>query len=78
MADNNHADGVDELVPDPQVLKEFCITPMTLWRWDRDPELDFPPPIIIRKRKFRMRRLLEAFKARMLRLAIETRNGKAA
>jgi hypothetical protein len=28
----------DELVPDPQVAREFSVTLMTLWRWDRDPK----------------------------------------
>ena len=49
---------------------------MTLWRWDHDPELaalGLPPPVIIRKRKFRVRRQLELFKQRMLRRAIEQR-----
>ncbi len=67
---------VDQLIPDPVVWKELGITPMTGWRYTHDPELDFPPPIKIRNRNFRSRLLLEAFKARMLRLAIETRNGK--
>ena len=61
----------DELVPDPIVCREFGISSMTLWRWDHDVELKFPPPIVIRKRKFRIRRQLEAFKQRLLRRAIE-------
>jgi hypothetical protein len=70
-----------ELVPDPQVIREFGITAMTLWRWDRDPllrELGWSPPIYIRRRKFRPRRALEAFKAAMLRRAIEARNDRSA
>jgi hypothetical protein len=46
----------DELVPDPQVSKELSVTLMTIWRWDRDPEmvaLGWPPPVYIRKRKYR-------------------------
>jgi hypothetical protein len=38
----------DTLVPDPQVQKEFGVTAMSIWRWDRDPELiklGWPPPI---------------------------------
>ena len=41
----------DTLVPDPQVQKEFGVTAMSIWRWDRDPELiklGWPPPIRIR------------------------------
>jgi hypothetical protein len=35
----------DDLVPDPKVILEFGVTAMTLWRWDQDPELGFPPPM---------------------------------
>ena len=31
--------GLDTLVPDPQVQKEFGVIAMSIWRWDRDPEL---------------------------------------
>jgi predicted DNA-binding transcriptional regulator AlpA len=63
----------DELVPDPQVCKEFGITAMTLWRWDHDEELDFPPPVKIRKKNYRSRQLLEQFKQRMVATAIAER-----
>jgi predicted DNA-binding transcriptional regulator AlpA len=63
----------DELVPDPQVCKEFGITAMTLWRWDHDAELDFPPPVKIRKKNYRSRQLLEKFKQRMITEAIAAR-----
>jgi hypothetical protein len=68
----------DQLVPDPKVLKEFSITAMSLHRWDSDEALGFPPAIKIRRRKFRSRRALEEFKARMIRRAIEARNDKSA
>jgi hypothetical protein len=64
---------VGELVPDPQVCREFQITSMTLWRWDHDPNLEFPPPIRIRKRKFRRRSALEIFKRQLVRNAIARR-----
>ena len=63
----------DNLIPDPIVCAEFGVTAMTLWRWTRDTELNFPPPIAIRNRNFRSRKQLEAFKARMLRKAIRQR-----
>ena len=66
----------DTLVPDPQVQKEFGVTAMSIWRWDRDPELiklGWPPPIRIRSRKFRSRIALENFKGVMARRAIEQR-----
>lgn len=64
---------VGELVPDPQVCREFHITSMTLWRWDHDPGLKFPPPIRIRGRKFRHRSALEVFKRQLVRNAIARR-----
>jgi hypothetical protein len=63
--------GPDELVPDPQVWKEFGVTSMTLYRWTNDPDLGFPPAIKIRKRNFRSRRALEAFKRRMVARALQ-------
>lgn len=60
------SDAPDSLVPDPQVWREFGISPMTGWRWTRDPTLGFPPPIKIRTRCFRSRRALEEFKRRMV------------
>jgi len=38
----------DTLVPDRVVRSDFQINAMTLWRWDHDPILQFPPPIAIR------------------------------
>jgi hypothetical protein len=67
----------DSLVPDPVVGAEFGVGPMGLNRWDSDAtmaELGWPPPIYIRKRKYRSRRKLEAFKEAMLRRSIRDRN----
>jgi hypothetical protein len=68
----------DDLVPDSRVRAEFGISQMTLWRWDRDPDLGFPPPAYIRRRKFRSRRALEAFKKRVQREGITKRKKAAA
>lgn len=38
---------------DPQVCKRYGVSAMTIWRWDRDERLGFPPPMRIRNRKFR-------------------------
>ena len=76
MPNINAGDQVDELVPDPQAAKELNISLMTVWRWDRDPELaalGWPPPVYIRKRKYRGRKLLEKFKSAALRRAIRAR-----
>jgi predicted DNA-binding transcriptional regulator AlpA len=54
-------------VSDPQVWKELGISSMTGWRWQRDPDLNFPPRIQIRGWNFRSRKQLERWKAEMLR-----------
>ena len=63
----------DPLVPDPQVAKEFGITRQSIYRWDRDAELGFPPKIQIQKRNYRSRQALDAFKDRLMRQAIRER-----
>jgi hypothetical protein len=70
---------VDTLVPDPLVAREMNINPITIWRWDSNPELaalGWPPPIRIRKRKYRSRKALEDFKAALVRRAISARRGR--
>ena len=63
-----------DLVPDPEVARDFRVTLVTLWRWDRDPKLGFPPAVKIRTRKYRVRKELEEFKERMMALAIAERS----
>jgi hypothetical protein len=61
----------DELVPDPQVWKEFGVTSMTGHRWTHDPDLNFPQPVKVRKRNYRSRAALEEFKARLVARALQ-------
>ena len=68
----------DRLVPDPEVWRELGITSMSGFRWERDPDLDFPPKIKVRGRNFRSRRMLEAFKEKLIRKALTDRAGRAA
>lgn len=63
----------DFLVPDPQVATEFSVSLMTLWRWDHDAALGFPPAVKIKGRKFRSRQQLDAFKARLFKQALAER-----
>jgi predicted DNA-binding transcriptional regulator AlpA len=51
------------LLPDHKVCERYCVSPMTLWRWDRDPQLNFPKAIRIRGRKYRDQGELDAFDA---------------
>jgi hypothetical protein len=61
------------LVPDPQIWREFGVTPMTGWRWTHDKALNFPQPIKIRNRCFRSRPQIEEFKERMMREGVRRR-----
>ena len=63
-------DLAEDLVPDPQVWREFGVTPVTGYRWTHDPDLDFPPPISIKGRNYRSREALTAFKERMVRKSL--------
>jgi hypothetical protein len=75
---------VDRLVPDPEVAREFGVTLMTLWRWDHDKAkiaLGWPPKIKHGKsnaRNYRHRSQIEAFKAKLLKLALAERTKAAA
>jgi hypothetical protein len=61
--DHMTAEEPDSFVPDIQVRRELGnITMTTLRKWERDPNLNFPPPIRILERNYRSRRLLEEFK----------------
>jgi hypothetical protein len=60
-------DILDQLIPDPQVWKEFGVSSMTGHRWTNDPDLDFPPIVKIRDRNYRSRKALEEFKRRRIR-----------
>jgi hypothetical protein len=57
---------IDFFVPDPIVAKEFGVTLMTIYRWDRDAKLaklGWPTRIKMHNgRNYRSRRELEAFK----------------
>src|SRR5262245_20605016 len=77
VAEPTEEESVDILVPDPQVWTEFGVTSMTLYRWTRDPKLNFPQPVKINGRCYRRRREIEAFKERLLRQAIATRASQA-
>jgi hypothetical protein len=67
---------VDNLVPDPVVAREFHVSLMAIWRWDRDPAkaaLGWPPKVQLGKRNYRHRSELEKFKANLLKRALATR-----
>jgi len=36
----------------PQVQQRYGISEMTMWRWEQNPELNFPKPMRVGRRKF--------------------------
>lgn len=68
------------LVRDAEVRVEFDLSDMGLWRWDHDEELrklGWPPPIVIRGRKYRSKEALDAFKKKLIDQAIANRKSAA-
>jgi hypothetical protein len=54
------------LIPDSKVCERYDVVPYTLWRWDHQkPELGFPKPVLINKRKHRFEHELDEFDARL-------------
>lgn len=46
-------------LPASAVQARYAITPMTLYRWLRDPEMGFPQPLVIRRRRLFQRDALD-------------------
>ena len=77
MSEDTEIAEIGALIPDLEVFADLRITPMTGWRWDRDPrmvELGWPPPIYRGRYKFRDSNLYRKFKANLVRQAIARRN----
>ena len=53
-----------ELMNSAQVCEFFAgISPMSLWRWQNNPDLGFPSPTMIRRRRYWRREEIERFAA---------------
>jgi predicted DNA-binding transcriptional regulator AlpA len=67
----------EQFLPDcPNVCAKYDITRGTLYRWDHDPNLNFPPKVMIRGRGHRSRRMLDDFDQRLVREAIARKSEK--
>jgi predicted DNA-binding transcriptional regulator AlpA len=67
-------DDADHLIPDSIVQRELGgVSKMTIFRWTRDPTLNFPPPVRIKSRNYRSRRALDDFKAKLMAAALKAR-----
>ena len=49
------------LLPDRLVAARYDVSVRTLERWDEEPELGFPPPVYIRRRRYREIEKLDAW-----------------
>jgi hypothetical protein len=68
----------DSLVPDAQVCIELGgISKMTLNRRDNY-DRDFPPKVTVNGRNYRFRSHLEAYKAKLLRVAVRDQTARIA
>jgi hypothetical protein len=56
-----HNESNSGLLPDRLVAERYDCTVRTLERWDQKPELGFPPPVYVRRRKFRELSKLEVW-----------------
>jgi hypothetical protein len=76
IAEIGHNGGppLDDLLPDRLVAERYDCTVRTLERWDEDPELGFPPPIYVRRRKFRELSKLEAWERANTRKVADSYN----
>jgi hypothetical protein len=70
-------DDFGSLISDPEVFRELGISPMTGWRWDRDPRmqaLGWPVAIYRGRFKFRDSKQYERFRRNLMRQAIAKRD----
>ena len=58
-----HSESKPGLIPDRLVAERYDVTVRTLERWDVTPDLEFPKPIYIRRRRFRAASALDQWDA---------------
>jgi hypothetical protein len=67
---------MSKLIPDRIVARErYHVHPHTLRRWDKNPALNFPPPIYVNNRRYRDAAALDAWDRRNSREAATRRAG---
>jgi hypothetical protein len=63
------------LLPDPAVAKRYGVHPFTLRRWDENPDLGFPPLVLVNGRRYREVAKLDAWDKKNSREAATRRAG---
>jgi hypothetical protein len=65
-----------KLIPDRVVARErYGVHPFTLRRWDKNPALEFPPPVYVNNRRYRESEKLDAWDRKNSREAATRRAG---
>jgi hypothetical protein len=44
-----------------KAAEKFAVCPKTIDRWAKDPNLNFPPPVVVNKRKYHDEKFLESW-----------------
>jgi predicted DNA-binding transcriptional regulator AlpA len=57
----------EQLLSARKVKERYDVSRMCLWRWERDPEVNFPAPLMIRKRLYWRQSDLEAWERDRIR-----------
>jgi len=65
-------------IPDRLVAERYNVCVRTLVRWSAQPDLGFPPAILINKRHYREAAALDAWERRNARAAAKRRDRAAA
>ena len=60
-------DPKSEYLPAPAVQARYAIAGVTLWRWLRDPQMSFPQPLVINRRRLFRRAEIEAWERSRVR-----------
>jgi hypothetical protein len=68
----------EQWITGPRLARHFNVTPMSIWRWLRDPNLAFPRPTQIRKRNFWRVADIREFEKRMVAAGLRDTRGEAA
>lgn len=58
-----------QLLPTRLVCRRYGVCDRTIARWERDPELEFPQPLLINNRKYYAAEKLAEFDARQQKVA---------
>jgi hypothetical protein len=66
MASTEFSKILGDLLPDRLVAERYKVTLRTIFRWDRRPDLRFPPAIRINNRNYRFLDQLEAWEQQRL------------